>query len=283
MDRHPYSARSWIAIAALLLAAVTPPAIGLHDDPMVPHIVVLGITEGPDPVGMVFWQPFVHTPESAARGRNDGRPDVFTDPVSGYPTAVWSHGIDDKYDIAYSRWDGNVWRDIEFLVEGPADELEPRIFFNESGDGYLVWWQQENGGTVYVSTMNAGGGWSEPRVVAEQAQRPSIINWVDRLMIVFERPHASGVDIVLHQNFGGAGYHEQVVAKVSSVEHPDPMIHRDGATIWIDWISAPGEYEWARMFAGRFVPVGKLPWLDRSWQGDQEARAMIRDEVLVGN
>ena len=121
---------------------------------------------------------------------------------------------------------------------------------------------------------------SEPTPVASQAQRPSIINWGDRLMVVFERPTSTGVDIVLHQNFGGSGYHEQVVAKVGPGSHPDPMIHRVGSTIWLDWRAAPGQYEWARMAAGRFSVAGSLTWADRSWQGDQEARSQIRNQVL---
>ena len=87
----------------LFLLAVLLLSIGSHayaevsaDTPAAVNVLILGITEGPDPIPQVLWEPVREVdpilflnPDGAPRG--DGRPDIAFAPDTGWPHVVWSY------------------------------------------------------------------------------------------------------------------------------------------------------------------------------------------------
>jgi hypothetical protein len=72
-----------------------------------------------------------------------------------FPYVVWSRRNGSRFDLAWSRWEGDRWRQISWLDpqshEG-GDNLDAHLTFGPGARPYVVWWRQ-NGqqGQVFLS------------------------------------------------------------------------------------------------------------------------------------
>jgi len=77
------------------------------------------------------------------------------DPNDGNrPWVVWSRFNGTTYDLAWSRWGSDGWRDIEWLQETPTagNDVDPELDLDDNGRPYVSWWADEGGlGKVYFS------------------------------------------------------------------------------------------------------------------------------------
>ena len=121
------------AIVALISAASVLPvtaevSVDIHGPNNV-QIIILGITEGPDPFGM--WEQFrdieadrILNAEGAIRG--DGPPDTAV-PSSGLNLVTWAYQTGTDFDIAVAEWTGLGWGDPVFLTSTTTDDIDPRV------------------------------------------------------------------------------------------------------------------------------------------------------------
>ena len=83
-------------------------------------------------------------------------PAIVEDSLNGnYPWVVWSRFNGTDYDLAWSRWQGNAWREIDWVEEAPGvlgDDLDVSLTLDSEGRPYVAWWRDESGvGRVYLS------------------------------------------------------------------------------------------------------------------------------------
>lgn len=88
-----------------------------------------------------------------------------------YPIVVWSHfgGVD--YDLVWSRWTGDSWRDVEpiFGSAEPGDDLDPNLVFDLSSRPYVVWWRDEPGAAQVYASALVGNRWTSPILISDVA------------------------------------------------------------------------------------------------------------------
>ena len=134
-------------------------------------VIVLAIIEGPDPIPQVTWDPVRDTdpsrylnPDGGLRG--DGRPDIAINPATGWPHVVWAYQNGTDHDIAYSHWTGTQWLDTVFLTSTTVDELDPRIFIDET-TVYVVWWEGGTERIWFVTRELEGSSWINPMMTRQ--------------------------------------------------------------------------------------------------------------------
>jgi hypothetical protein len=253
------------------------------------QIIVLGITEGPDPFGL--WEQVrdieperILNVDGAARG--DGRPDV-AEPGAGHQIVAWAYRTGTDYDIAVSEWTSDGWSEPEFLSDETTNELDPRVFVREDGTVHVVWWVEETE-RVYIATRTPDSNiWIEPLEVtppATRGRRPSVAVWEGLLHVAYERTDptdSSRSEIVVMRRQGiGAAFYERVIGEVPRTRPLDVMLHVHESVIWADWKHHSGDFGYSRGWADGWDPIRTTPWLDPSWVGVEETRAKIRSLVL---
>ncbi len=73
---------------------------------------------------------------------------------NGRPFVVWSRFTGIDYDLAWSRWNGPGWREVDWIEPMPrsGNDLDPDLTVDETGRPHLAWWTDEGGlGRVYFS------------------------------------------------------------------------------------------------------------------------------------
>ena len=109
----------------------------------------------------------------------DGPPSVVINPVTRQPEAVWSYWDGSHYQIAWSRFNGNVWTMVQtplgfdyfFLTSDDRQNLDPRMWIDQVGNRRVVWWRrsQAEPDDVVITVLPAGETqwWSPQRVSRE--------------------------------------------------------------------------------------------------------------------
>lgn len=249
-------------------------------------MLTLGITEGPDPIPQIIWDPvrdvdaaWFLNPDGGTRG--DGRPDVAFD-SDGIPHVVWAYNNGIDFDIAYSTWTGSGWLAPQFLTSSLDDEIDPRIFIDDSTI-YVVWWTADPD-TIYLSTQPLSGvGWSQNEQVgasSEAGLRPSIVVVGGTYFVGAEIASESGNEIVISTR---QGQDEFVVEVVMAAAQDDPInvvLHAEQGKLWMDWRNSPTMFAYSEFVQGAWTPPTAIPWTDDSWVKLEEIRLIIRSTVL---
>jgi hypothetical protein len=255
-------------------------AVEPHDDGTA--LLVVQITEGPDPIPHAIWDPvgdydpfLVLNRDGGSRG--DGRPDVVE--ANGRPLVVWSYGAGADHDVALARWTDTGWR-TEFVTAGTANELDPRLFVAPGGSRHVAWWVPP--GQVYY-TSDAGGVWAAPLRLTSPAvsgRRPSLATWRGSMLVAYERNAGAGAQEIAVGGLDNA-LPAAAVFTVPGSAPLDVMLHVAGDRLWMDWKQSATEIAYSvRGTAGWSAP-GSVAWTDPSWLGEQEARAEVR-RIVVG-
>ena len=255
--------------------------------------ILMGTTEGPDPVDPTVWQPVRQIPpgrilnaEGALRG--DGRPDIAWHPSSGWPIVVWAWNVGEDRDIAFSEWDGTTWSAVAFLTSGTTDDLDPRVFIAADGAVTVVWWSAGPPDAVYATTREAGmSGWSAPVQVTasgESGRRPSVATFDDALWIAYERTAAEpGIaqEVVAAERQTDGTFVPQTVAGTARVDRLDAILHAENGILWVDWKSADEDFGHASAIETGWNPPEATAWPDPSWLGVEGVRRTIRLDTLA--
>ena len=283
-------ATGWTLLAALALSAV-PVAAEVSVDILGPDIfqvIVLGVTEGPDPFGM--WAPVrqiaperILNPTGAARG--DGRPDI-ADGSSKVPIVTWAYRTGTDYDIAVSTWIGQQWSEPQFLSQSTNDELDPRIHVGPDGSVHVVWWQKQTGKVFLATRLPDSDVWLEPQVVTPDGgigRYPSVAVWHGNLVLAYERDaNASGSwkDIMVARRDGEGGFTHEVAVRYPFAGATGAMIHSFAGILWLDWRSGAEEYSYARSWGSSWGTAVTLEWTDFTWTGIEQIHLLIRNELV---
>ncbi|HKQ62488.1 MAG TPA: hypothetical protein VJS92_14450 [Candidatus Polarisedimenticolaceae bacterium] len=258
---------AWLLVAALVAGA--PAEAG--------YVVLLGMTEGPDPLPTVAWQPV------AGGASTDGRPDIALDPRTGYPLVVWATLRGNVYDIAFSEWSGSAWRATQFVAASARNELDPRVFVEGTGKVWVTWWE-EAAQRVLVAWRTPGfAAWSAPLTVTsgpQRGRRPSVAVFQSELWLAYERSAGSGQEIVTARRQGSGPFRTAVAKTIARAAPLDVELHTEAGWLWIDWRHTDATFGWAVWNGEAWGPTQTLSWNDFSWQGVQQAQSAIRELVL---
>jgi len=109
-----------------------------------------------------------------------------------YPLVVWSRFNGIGFDLAWSVWTGQSWRQIDWVygMADNGDDLDPGIVFDSGGRPYIVWWRDVAGqGRVYASTLLITR-WSKPFLISDSlvdSRYPTIeVTEGDLLTVTYE-------------------------------------------------------------------------------------------------
>jgi hypothetical protein len=257
-----------------------------------------GIIEGPDPIG--FTDCLGDPKEKGASrdsksSKNDpilppgqmqsahGRPDFGSNAKTGQPFMVWAARNSRERDIAFSSWTDSGWGRVEYVTSSLSDEIDPRAFADADGSVYVAWWTDDVTPAVYVAHRDpAFDGWTAGRRVVGSASRPTVAIVDGRVWVAFEREAKFGLRYVMVANELPDGrFAERIVATSDHNQALGVEIHMDAGRLWLDWKQSRQELGFAEWSDGKWSEATAVPWVDRSWGGEQEARRSIRDLLLL--
>jgi hypothetical protein len=263
-------------LAALWLASAALPLFGG------PTVVVVGITEGPDPIPRVIWGPAdrVYPAPSLAPGRSDGRPDISFDPA-GRPVVAWSYRSSAGEDVALLRWSGTAWGPVQLVTSGAAVERDPRAFAGPGDVAHVVWWVQDTPDRVFY-LQSGGGGFGSVQLAATDARRPSVALAGTEVLLAYERTiSAARQQIVLATRGPLGGFRTTPLFEVAHAGPVDVVLHFEDGRLWMDWKASPTAMAWSEYGGTTWSAPATLPWDDPSWSGTEDVRQEIREIVLA--
>jgi hypothetical protein len=277
-------------LAAVLLAvpAARAEVSATGDEDPGADILLMGITEGPDPMGPLLWQPIrdegdsdeMLNPDGAAR--LDGRPTIEFVAGVARPLVAWAFNVGTDHDIAFSEWNGESWDETEFLTATTADEVDPRLQVDAQGNAHLVWWETGPVERIWVTSRPAGKeSWNPAIAVIEDGRRPTVASDGVAVCIAFERhAPAGGQELVLATDQGDGSFALQIVARTSRNEALDSLLHVEGGRIWLDWKNSETTLAYSVRGEEGWSPPVSVPWTDGTWVGEEIARRLVRSAVL---
>jgi hypothetical protein len=248
-------------------------------------VMILGVIEGPDPIPQIIWEPIRDTdpalilnPAGAARG--DGRPDVAFDPVTGRPHVVWAYNNGTDFDIAHSYWNGSGWTAPEFLTADAENQLDPRIFIDESAI-YVTWWELGTG-SVWLITQPRGNAWGLAEQVNGQfGMRPSVVTWGGTVVVASESDDGQGGHEIQLSTRGEQGmFNTQLVSVSSQDQALDVMLHTESGRLWMDWRHSGTQFAYSEFEGSAWNPTSTVPWTDTSWLRFEQVHLAIRNLVV---
>lgn len=276
-------------LAASLLLAVTPTPAEVRGGPAgdAVYVLILSITEGPDPV--ITWEPIGEweagggkplNPGGEARG--DGRPDVAIDPTTGWPLVSWAYWAGTDFDIAFAEWQGEDWSEIEFITSSIENQLDPRSHIDNAGRVRSVWWEQVQAGKLYLAVREPGATlWTTPQLIQQSGRRPSVVPDGGDLLVAFEADGPRTTQKVgLLTLLAGGGTQETTLATTDRTDPLDVVIHEAGGVFWAEWKHSDELFAYSVRSAEGWSDPVTVPWTDHSWLGEEELRKIIRTEVL---
>jgi len=289
MGKWRYRFVSCLVVVFLAAAAIGPRAEVSADTQNEVILLVLGITEGPDPIPQVIWSPVRDVDEELflnpdGGNRDDGRPDAAFHPDTGWPHVVWAYDEGTHHDIAISAWIGEVWSDIKKRSAPGTDDVAPRVSVSDAGTVYVAWGTVELS-HVWMSTfVPETSTWGDAERVTGllgTGRRPSILEWEGTVLVAYERDSTRlGQEVVVATRVGPGVYTEEIVATTAGNSPLDVILHDEQGVLWIDWRHSDSEYAYSIYSANAWSPLVTLPWTGDSWTRVEEVREAIRQIVL---
>ena len=171
---------------------------------------------------------------------------------------------------------------VEYVTSSLSDELDPRAFAAADGSVLVVWWTDDVTPTFHVAHRDpAFEGWTAGRRVAGSASRPTVAIVDGRVWVAYEREAKFGQRYVMvASELPDGTFAERIVATSDRKQALGVEIHMDAGRLWLDWKHSGQELGFAEWSVGNWSEVTAVPWADRSWGGEQEARRSIRDLLL---
>lgn len=255
------------------------------------NTILLGITDGPDPVGYHAWKPVRPFPDRTVNAdgywRGDGGPDITYDRLTWRPFLVWAYNMGTDHDIAFAEWIDGAWSPIEFLTSGVEDELDPRIHLDANGTIHVVWWSKDDtlGERVHLTRRDPGVTvWDVPVVVSNMGRRPSVRRYLGDLYVAYERDSVLqnfAQDVVAARRNGAGHWLSERVASTLREDRLDPVLHADFMRLWADWKNDALEFGHAQFDGNTWGAPSTQPWTDPSWIGVEQTRSEIRRLILA--
>lgn len=270
LGRKPAWVAGWVA-AVFLGGAIA--ALGAT------NVLVLAITEGPDPVAQILWLPASLVGQVDPL-KDDGRPDVAY--AGSQITVVWATLVAGGYDIALDRWSGSKWEPKQMLTVGGPNEVDPRVSVDGAATR-VVWWL---GASEAVQLLTSQGPtWGAPEYVTPPGatgRRPSVALAGTAELVSFERGAAGQVQqIVLATRETGGTFVEQVLFSVLRTKPLDAKLHVEKGHLWIEWKHSDSQFAFSERIGGSWSAPVTVAWSDPTWAGEERTRAFIRGQVLA--
>jgi len=112
----------------------------------------------------------------------DREPSLVLPPGGGGPFLIWTRS-DGAYDqVAFSRYTGTLWTEMQYLTSGARDHLHPQVGVDSHGTATIVWVEPAGGGSVALVTFDPATGilLSSPRNLLRELARRSPPEWLSR-------------------------------------------------------------------------------------------------------
>jgi hypothetical protein len=280
-----------VLIGALLLPAAIPLRAEYTADisEEIYQLLLLAIIEDPDPVPVNFWDPVYEGGNSgdilnfAGADRGDGRPDTAIHPATGRPLVTWAYKVSADHDIVVSEWGTDSWDETVFLTSDPEDELDPRAHIDDAGRAYVVWWRGDQVAKLFIVSRDPGSSeWGLPELIGHPGRRPSICTVAEGVLVAFERDRTGGgQEVVLLTMLHDGTTTVEVVAETDRTEPLDAMVHFAAGRLWIDWKHGTGQFAYSVHTGSAWSAPFLLPWDEKSWVSEEEARKIARSEVFA--
>jgi len=283
---------SILALSAVLILAVAGPlqAEIVTDATMPNFIILLGITEGPDPIPNVTWDPVLSRPDLDVLNvqgfmRNDGRPDIAVDTSQGFsPLAVWAYDTGNDMQIAFAELGAAGWpANPQFISTSAYDDLDPRIFAADDGTLSVVWWEDGPEERILFSSRPVDGNWEAPEIIADPGRRPSVIMQGQQTLIAYERDASSSgsQEIVVVVKKPASPLSFQVVTEVPSTLPLNIVLHHRADRTWMEWRHGYNQFGYSELIDGSWQAPSTKPWSDRTWLGEEMIRRVIQRDLLT--
>ncbi len=110
----------------------------------------------------------------------DREPSLVLFPGEEGPFLVWTRN-DGTYDqIAFSRYTGTLWTEMQYMTSDAQDHLHPQAGVDSRGTAYVVWVESSGGGSVAVATFDPRTGTllTGPRDLLRELMRLSPPEWL---------------------------------------------------------------------------------------------------------
>lgn len=252
-------------------------------------IVLAGITEGSDPIGV--WRQFRGIAQSqvlnaGGDARGDGPPNLSSLP-DGRPLVVWAYNAGPDRDVALSEWTGTEWGPTAYLTVGSEDELDPRIFVEADGTLHVVWWVNDAVDRVMLASRAPGAPqWSLAVQVTstfESGRRPTVAVANGVLKVAYERdslqPGAAQDVVVVRREPGGA-FTVEAALPTQRTDRLDTVLHVENGQIWFEWAQDSADFGRSECTSGSWNAPSSTPWIGQGWVGVEETRRTVRRQVL---
>jgi hypothetical protein len=148
---------------------------------------------------------------------SDKDPVLLLAPGASGPTLLWSRRNGRFSQIAISRLEGEQWSPLQYLTNGPRQHVRPEAGVDTSGTGYVVWVEQESGGSVSFATFDPilGNLLSSPRDLLLELVRHSPPEW----LIPEESRHSRGPKQLVDPVPSPDGGNEAPIIPPSNAQH----------------------------------------------------------------
>ena len=103
----------------------------------------------------------------------DREPSLVLPPGEEGPFLIWTRSDGAHDQVAYSRYTGTLWTEMQYLTSGARDHLHPQVGVDSHGTAYIVWVEPAGGGSVVIATFDPGTGIlvSGPRDLLRELRR----------------------------------------------------------------------------------------------------------------
>jgi hypothetical protein len=214
------------------------------------------------------------------------RADAVQNPVTGDPEVVWSDPRSEhQSDIVFVSLDGGSWPTGTVLSTEGKSEADPRLIIDPTGTRIAVW--ETSGGVISLRSLAlTSEEWSDEVVVSDptvMASHPSIA-LVDGATFVGYESAATGSTgdahaVVAARIDPGGNVERTLVATSASPQSLAPLVHSEGANLWVDWVDS----ETSLGFAVYGADGWSVDFEPVAGPADVGAgRARIKDLVLQG-
>ena len=199
------------------------------------------------------------------------------------PHVVWAYNSGPDYDIAYSRWDGSGWTEVEYLSATAVEELDPRIHIDAS-HVHVVWWEPPSG-AIRLIRRPLSGDWEMPENVSGHVgMRPTVITWGGSVLVASETIGDLGSkDLLVPVQLDPSNFSTETVGTVSQDEPLNIVLHSTGdGHLWMDWRHSSTQFAYSVFGGASWGPPQTISWTSESWLDFEQARLLIRSELLSG-
>jgi hypothetical protein len=256
-----------------------------------------------------------HVLNAVGDKNGDGLPAVGVRPTLGTPEAVFAWRTNEVFELVFARHEGLGWGPSRNVtIDATANDISPILAYDDHGRSMLAWQKIGDTSAMMVAGLSLEARLWGQQVSQTGAFRPLVMKSdgedfyltgmhleagvlrVDHVAFPFPDggPSLPFPDDTLnrtpiYETFIGAdlpeppgmgpdsGPREIPLNRSASLAAVTMEAHRDGDTVWIDWVTADSSVRWAAFRGPELLEEGEEPF--GAPQQIDQARRRIADRV----